>query len=66
MTPKPGIKTSELWFAIVTVLSSVFVTVQGYVPQESIWAVIVGAAATVVAYILSRMYVKGSTFIEEE
>ena len=55
---KPGIKTTELWITIMTVLGTVLGVTEGAIPPDSVWAIILGAAGVVVTYILSRMMVK--------
>lgn len=55
---KPGIQTTEMWMTVVTLLGSVIGVAQGAIPETSVWAVVLGGAATLVTYIISRMYVK--------
>jgi len=55
---KPGIKTTELWVTIITVLTSFIGLLQGVIPEDSIWAIIVGTFATALGYISSRTVVK--------
>lgn len=57
----PGIKTTELWVTIITILGSVLGVVQGMVPATSVWAVVLGAFAAAVAYVASRTSVKNNT-----
>ena len=53
-----GLKTSELWVTVITIVGSVLSILADVVPQGSIWAIILGALVSACTYIAGRSFVK--------